>query len=161
MTIQRAFALSALALMLGAPVAAGAENVPAPNSLDAATNGYFDAVAKSDWRALSAGTTNTFHLVTPDGKRIDTEAFLRERIAHYLISSPAVVTVKIGASTIAGGSATESVDTSSFDWSMIGVWNGSVVEKDYQTHQLSWVKSSDGTWLLDEDHITRAIHTPW
>jgi hypothetical protein len=162
MMIQRAFVLAALAIVLSIPVAAGAQTAPARSPLDAATNGYFDAVANANWGAFLAGTTYTFHVILPDGKRLSNEEFLRERMAHFLISTPAIVTLKIGPSTISDGTATETVKSSSFDSAMIGgLRSGAVIEKDYETHQLSWVRGRDGAWLLDEDHITAALHTPY
>jgi hypothetical protein len=161
MMMLRALVPAALAIVLSVPVAAGAESGPAPSLLGAATNGYFDAIANANWDAFTAGTTSTFHVIKPDGKRLSSEQFLRERMAHYLISTPSIVSLEIGPSAIVDGVATETVKSSSFDWSMIGTRGGSQIEKDYETHQLSWVKGRDGAWLLDEDHITAALHTPY
>jgi hypothetical protein len=43
---------------------------------------------------------------------------------------------------------------------MLGTPHGPVLERDSAVHQLTWIKSADGNWLLDEDRLTSANHTP-
>ena len=67
-----------VALALAAPVAAIAQAAPAgpPNSLSAQTTAYFDAIAHGDGGTLSSITTNTFHVIQPNGKVLDYGKFI-------------------------------------------------------------------------------------
>jgi hypothetical protein len=159
MSLHRAFAATAFTLSLMLPLAAGAEPAPA-GPLGAVTNGYFDALANADWRKLANGTSSTFHLVLPDGRRVSAGEFFHRLSEHYLIASAPVGNVKIGPSTISATTATETVETNSWDYAMLGTPHGPVLERDYAVHQLTWIRSADGGWLLDEDHLTSATHTP-
>jgi hypothetical protein len=157
MSIHRTFATFFATLAFAAPLAAGAQT--APNALAAQTNTYFAALAAADGRALGSATSRTFHVILPDGTRPTNEAFFRQLADHYLIASGPVGTVKIGQSTISDTTATESVETSTWDYALDGARHGPALERDYAKHQLTWIKSANGTWLLDEDHITSAVHT--
>lgn len=153
-----AFALLAFAV----PSAAGAQTVPESpqNVLGALTKSYFAAVDAADGQALAAGTSSTFHVVLPGGKRLSAGEFIGRLSYHHLNASTPIGTVKIGPVTIAGTTATETVETSSWNYLQISYRGGPVVEHDYATHQLSWIKSADGTWLLDEDRLTSSVHSP-
>jgi hypothetical protein len=162
MALHRAAVPFALAFAFSGTFAAQAQTAPegARNALYAATNGYFDAISHSDWRALDDITSNAFHVVLPDGKRISNEEFIRRRSAHYLISTTPNVNVKIGTSAIAATGATETVNTASFDYALLGQNDSQIVERDLETHTLTWSKSHDGKWQLDEDRVTSAMHSP-
>ena len=162
MTVRHTFVLMLAALAFAARLPASAQAAPGSpqNVLLPLTNGYFAALADADGRALATRTTSTFHVILPDGKRISADEFFRRLSEHYLIASAPVGTVKIGPSTISDTNATETVETSSWDYAMLGGPQGPVLERDYATHQLTWIKSADGTWLLDEDRLTSAVHTP-
>jgi hypothetical protein len=160
MTVRFAFVFLAFALTLLLPPAARAE--PAlDGSLGAATNRYFDAVAGGKWSALANGTSSTFHVIFPDGKRLSAGEFFSRLSEHYLISSTPIGNVKIGPSTISDGSALETVETNSWDYAMVGTPHGPVLERDWAVHQMTWIKSANGAWLLDEDRLTSATHTPY
>ena len=105
-------------------------------------------------------TSSTFHVVEPDGTRVSAGEFFRRLSEHYLIASAPVGNVKIGQSSISATSATETVETNSWDYAMLGTPHGPVLERDSAVHQLTWIKSADGNWLLDEDRLTSANHTP-
>ena len=156
--MRRAFSSVILALVLAAPVAVSAQTNPAaqPDSLAALTHSYFDAIQRDDVGALSGLTSDTFHEIGPDGKRSLFEEFIRSVSAIYFIAQyPMGTTAKIGATTITPTSATESVD--SVRWYMGAtsedISMGTVPERRRSMHQLVWVKSSTGKWLLDEDHV--------
>jgi len=157
--VHRAFVATVFALSLALPLAAGSSPAPA-GPLGDVTNGYFDALANADWRALANATSSTFHVVEPDGTRVSAGEFFRRLSEHYLIASAPVGNVKIGQSSISATSATETVETNSWDYAMLGTPHGPVLERDSAVHQLTWIKSADGNWLLDEDHLTSANHTP-
>jgi hypothetical protein len=158
-TARSPSALAALALVLFAPAAAGAQSTPAmpQNDLPALTSAYFDAVAHGDTDALAARTSPTFHVILPDGRRLTGNAYFRDAVAHNLIASPPSGTVKIRSTGITGSTATESVDTATYDYAFLGL-GGQSLEHDFATHELTWVRAADGTWLLDEDHITSDRH---
>jgi hypothetical protein len=156
---HRAFVATLFALSLTLPLAAGSEPAPA-GPLGSVTSSYFDALASADWRTLANGTSSTFHVVLPDGTRVSAGEFFRRLSQHYLIAGAPVGNVKIGPSTISDTTATETVATQSWDYAMLGAPHGPVLERDSAVHQLTWIKSADGTWLLDEDHLTSANHTP-
>ncbi len=157
MTFKRIAALTALAALL-VPAAAGAQSGPLAPSADltALTNSYFAAISAGDAPAIAAHFSPSFRVILPDGKHLTGEGFLRRTLDHYLVSSPASGTVKINAATVSDPIATESVETASYDYAILG--HGQAVEHDFDTHQLTWIRSG-GTWLLDEDHITSAVHT--
>jgi hypothetical protein len=160
MLLRRASLSAALILTLALPLAARAEPAPA-SPLGAVTNGYFDAIADGNWRALADGTSSTFHVVLPDGRRLSADDFFSRLSRHYLISSTPVGNVKIGPSTVSDGTAIETVETNSWDYAMVGAPHGPVLERDWAVHQLTWIKSANGAWLLDEDRLTSATHTPY
>jgi hypothetical protein len=153
-----------VALALAAPVAATAQTAPAgtPDSLSAQTTAYFNAIAHGDGQTLSSITTNTFHVIQPDGKRLDYGRFI-EGVSkiYFTAEQPSGNSQRIKSTVLTDTGARETVD--SMRW-YYGANNpdpmsGPGVERDYATHQLTWVKSANGTWLLDEDHITAAENT--
>ena len=157
--MRRAFSSIVLALALAAPVAVAAQTAPAelPDSLASLTNGYFNAIQRADVTTFANTISNTFHQISPDGKSYSFEAFMREVSSIYFTAqSPMGTTVKIRATTITPTGATESVD--SLRWYYGGspedLMSGPVEERALSTHQLTWIKSSTGKWLLDEDHVT-------
>jgi hypothetical protein len=167
-TVRAAFGpIFALVLAFAVPLGAGAQAPPgSPQSvLDSLTNKYFDAVNTADGQALAAATSSTFRVIRPNGKPLSFGEFVGRLSEKYLTASTPVLTVKIGAVAIAATTATATVETSSWDYRFGGAPHGwdrrdRVLERDYATHQLSWIKSADGTWLLDEDHLTSAAHWP-
>lgn len=157
--MRRAFSSIVLALTLAAPVAVAAQTAPAelPDSLASLTNGYFNAIQRNDATTLADAISNTFHQISPDGKRISFEAFMREVGSLYFIAqAPMGTTVKIRATTITPTGATESVDTLSWYYggSPEDPMSGPTEVRTFSTHRLTWIKSSTGKWLLDEDHVT-------
>jgi hypothetical protein len=151
-------------LALAIPVAASAQTAPAgtPDSLSAQTTAYFKAIAHSDEATLSGITTKTFHVIQPDGKRLDFGGFI-EGVSkiYFTAEQPSGNSERIKSTVLTDTGAKETVD--SMRW-YYGAENpdpmsGPGVERDYATHELTWVKSANGTWLLDEDHITAAQNT--
>ncbi len=71
------------------------------------------------------------------------------------------IDVKIKASNESATGASATVDT--MHWWYGGLTNDPMsaphTERDFATHQLTWIKTADGRWLLDEDHITAAFNT--
>ncbi|HEY5348150.1 MAG TPA: hypothetical protein VIJ64_00380 [Candidatus Lustribacter sp.] len=167
-TVRAAFGpILALALAFAVPLGAGAQAVPgSPQSvLNSLTNTYFTAVNAADGQALASATSSRFHVILPDGKTLSFGDFVGRLSEKYLNASTPVLTVKIGAVAIAATTATTTVETSSWDYRFGGAPHGwdrrdRVLERDYATHRLSWIKSADGAWLLDEDHLTSAAHWP-
>jgi hypothetical protein len=153
-----------VALALAAPVAAVAQAAPAgpPNSLSAQTTAYFDAIAHGDGGTLSSITTNTFHVIQPNGKVLDYGKFI-EGVSkiYFTASSPSGNSQRIKSTVVTPTGARETVDSMRWYYGSINVdpMAGPGVERDYATHELTWVKSANGTWLLDEDHITAAQNT--
>jgi hypothetical protein len=163
MTAHRLFGTLTIVLGCALPLAAYAQataGADPQNALAPLTTSYFDALAQADGRALGTLTSASFHVILPDGKRLGAEGFFRGLAEHHLIASTPVGNVKIGATAFAGGVATETVVTDSWDYALIGAGHGQVLERDYATHRLSWIKGTDGAWLLDEDHVTAAVHAP-
>ena len=145
------------------PVAAAAQAAPAvPDSLSAQTSRYFDAIAHGDGGALSSITTNTFHVIQPDGKVLDYDKFIQgvSKI-YFTASSPSGNSERIKSTVVTATGARETVDSTRWYYGSNNPdpMGAPGVERDYATHQLSWVKSANGTWLLDEDHITAAQNT--
>jgi hypothetical protein len=153
-----------VALALAAPVAAAAQAAPAgpPVSLSAQTSNYFDAIAHGDGGTLSSITTNTFHVIQPNGKVLDYGKFI-EGVSkiYFTASSPSGNSQRIKSTVLTATGARETVDSMRWYYGSINVdpMAGPGVERDYATHELTWVKSANGTWLLDEDHITAAQNT--
>jgi hypothetical protein len=152
-----------VALALAAPVAAAAQAAPAgPASRSAQTSKYFDAIAHGDGQTLSSITTNTFHVIQPNGKRLDYGAFIAGVSKIYFTAEqPSGNNERIKSTVVTDTGARETVD--SMRW-YYGANNPDPmgapgVERDYATHEMTWVKSANGTWLLDEDHITAALNT--
>jgi len=153
-----------VALALAAPIAAGAQTAPAgsPDSLSAQTNRYFDAISHGDGETLSNITTNTFHVVQPDGRRLDYSAFIADVSKIYFTAQqPSGNSQRIKTTVVTGTGARETVDAMRWYYGAINPnpMSAPGVERDYATHELTWVKSANGTWLLDEDHITVAENT--
>jgi hypothetical protein len=158
MTVPRALALLLLALAFAAPLAAGAQTAPPgpPNSLDAQTNAYFHAVAKADAETLINTTSKTYHVITPDGKRLGyDDYFSRISTVAFTAQPPMGMNVKIRSTTLTPTGATQSVDT--LQWYYGGLSNnprsGTLLARDSAYHQLTWTKTASGKWLLEEDHI--------
>jgi hypothetical protein len=148
----------ALALTLGAPLAAAAQTAPVPAAdLNALAGAYFNDIGYGRLEALAARTSPDFHVVLPDGARLSGDAFLRRTAAHYAISSPPTISLQFGARSGSGTTVTQTVKTSSVDYAFLGT-DGQSVEHDFATHQLTWKQSADGKWLLDEDRITAEQH---
>jgi len=159
MIVHRALGSFALALAFAAPPAVVAQTAPVSPaaSLAAQTNRYFTAVAQADVVVLSATTSPTFHVITAEGKRLSYEDFLRQITTAALTAIPPKGnSQRITASTITPTGATETVSAEYWFW---GAQNQDPMsapktEQDFSTHQLTWTRSADGTWQLDEDHIT-------
>jgi len=150
-----------LALVLASPVAAFAQTAPAADTdlLASLTNGYFNAIQSDNVTTLANTISPAFHTIGPDRKRHSFEEFMREVSEIYFISTgPLGTTVKINATAITPTGATETVDT--LRWYMGGInpdpMSGPMLERIQSVHELNWIKSSDGRWLLEEDHITSA-----
>lgn len=126
-------------------------------SLDAATHAYFDAVFKADGGALASTTSRAFHVISFDGKRLSSDDYFKQIfLANTLELPPVGDTVAIKAESINGDKATQTVLTQHWYGGAqpSDPMMGPVMERDFETHQLTWVKSPSGAWLLDEDHIT-------
>jgi hypothetical protein len=153
-----------VALALAAPVAAAAQAAPAgpPDSLSAQTSHYFDAIAHGDGDTLSSITTNTFHVIQPGGKRLDYDGFIAGVSKIYFTAlSPSGNSERIKSTVLTATGARETVDSTRWYYGANNPdpMGAPGVERDYATHELTWVKSANGTWLLDEDHITAAQNT--
>jgi hypothetical protein len=162
--MKRSLVSLLIALALAAPLAATAQTTPAAPgpTLSALTDSYFNAIAHSDEPVLSTMTSNTFHVIQPDGKRLNYDQFIRGvATLWFTAQNPSGNSQKITSSTITNTGATETVDTSRWYHGAINPdpMGGPGVEHDYATHQLTWIKSPKGNWLLDEDHITSAMNT--
>jgi hypothetical protein len=158
MTLPRAFGLLLLALAFAAPRAAGAQTVPAgaADALAAQTNAYFHAVAKADAATLIDTTSKTYHVITPDGKRLNwDDYFARISSVAFMAQPPMGMNVKIKSTTLTATGATQSVDT--LQWYYGGLSNNprmsTVLARDTAYHELTWTKTASGKWLLEEDHI--------
>ncbi len=146
-------ALAVLAVL--APSAALA--APPPPELAAATTAYINALNAGDLDAISAATTGTFHAIESDGKHLTERQYLTQLAAHWLNASPASGKTSLGPAQLDGDTATVTVDTETYDRAFLA---GTVyVEHDALRHLLTWKRGPDGVWLLDEDHITAAVHT--
>jgi hypothetical protein len=162
--MKHALASVILAVALAAPLAVAAQTTPAaaPAQLDALTSTYFNAILRNDAAALSGIVSPTFHAIGADGKRQDFDAFMYAVSTQWFrMQPPNGIDVKIKGSTLSAAGATENVAT--LLW-FSGVSNpnpldGPTIERDYGTHQLTWIKSASGKWLLDEDHTTALQHT--
>lgn len=159
MSVHRLLGPVFLALAFAGPLAAGAQTAApgVPNSLAAQTKGYFTAVLHADGPTLSGDVSSTFHFVRQDGTQLDYPDFMRDITRDYFTASnPMGVNVDIKSSNEAASHATETVDTLSWWYGAQSndPMAGPVIARFYATHQLTWTKSSAGTWLLDEDHIT-------
>jgi hypothetical protein len=151
-------ALIALALTGAFPLTALAEPAPpaAQPALAAATNAYFNAVNTGNTAAFNRSISAAFRVTLSDGTQVGSGDYIGSVLARQLDRSTPVQSVRIGRTSIDGATATEIVDVSSWD----NVMNGTRVnlERDTATHRLSFVQTADGTWLLNEDHITSALH---
>lgn len=155
MTLPRALGPILLALVFAAPLAAAAQSVPP--ALDAQTHAYFDAVDNNNFQAMGNITSDTFHVITADGKRLSSEAFSEQvAAANFRALPPMGTNVKIKASNVTPTRATETVDT--IHWyngaPSIDPMSAPQTAHVFATHQLTWIRSANGKWLLDEDHIT-------
>lgn len=149
----------ALALALAAPAAVAAQTAPQPDAdLGALAGAYFNDVGHGRLDAVANRTSTAFHVILPDGSRLSSEAFLRAAADHYAISSPPLISLKFGAITSSGATTTQIVKTSSVDYAFLGL-GGQSVEHDFATHRLTWSRSTDGKWQLDEDRITTDQHS--
>ena len=149
-------AVFGLALALPSVALAQSASAPAPSSLAAATNAYFAAFATADYAALARTTTRTFRMIGPDGKAVDPGEYLGAMYTRHIDSSTPRTTVQTGTPVVTGKTATEPVFYASFDYRILDGFQ--FLERDNSDHQLSFVQAADGTWLLDEDHITGARH---
>jgi hypothetical protein len=161
MTMHRALGPIILALALVTPFAASAQTAPTgPDSLGALTDRYFNAIGKGN--VIGIDTTPTFHVIQSNGKRLSLDAFEGQIATHYLVALPPMGhSQKITSSTVTDSIAKETVDTRNwfFGAASDDPMSGPKTELDFATHQLTWVKSADGKWQLDEDHITWALST--
>ncbi len=163
MKVHRALGTSLLALALAVPLTAAAQTAPLnPSSVAALTNDYFGALLRGDAAAVAHSTTGTFHVIQADGKRLSYPDFIGVvMVLFFQAQQPMGIDVKITASNETGNSANETVDT--VRWFFGGMNNDPMrtptTQRDFATHQLTWIKSADGRWLLDEDHITHAFNT--
>jgi hypothetical protein len=161
--MKHALACAILAVALAAPLAVAAQTAPgAATDLDAATNTYFNAILHNDVIALSGLTTPTFHTIGPDGSRGDFGVFMSAvSLQYFRMLPPFGIDVRIKNSDLGAAGATENVST--LLW-YSGVSNpnpldGPTLERDYGTHQLTWIRSTNGKWLIDEDHTTALVRT--
>ncbi len=153
-----------VSLALTAPVAAAAQTAPAgpPDSLSAQTTAYFDAISHGDGAKLSSITTNTFHVIQPNGKQLNYAGFIAgvSKI-YFTASSPSGNSQRIKSTVLTDTGARETVDAERWFYGANNPdpMGAPGVERDYSTHELTWVKAANGTWLLDEDHVTAAQST--
>jgi hypothetical protein len=155
MSVHRLLGPVFLALAVAIPQVAAAQTAPA--TLAAQTKGYFTAVLHADGPVLSRTTTNTFHLIELDGTRLDYQAFMRSITNDaFNEQEPMGVDVNIKSSNVTDSQVTETVDTLLWFYGAISIdpMSAPVESRDYATHTLTWTKAADGTWLLDEDHVT-------
>ena len=163
MKVHRALGHCLLALALAVPLTAAAQTAPRdPTSVAALTNDYFEALLRGDAAAVAHTTTGTFHVIQADGKRLSYPDFIGLVMELYFqAQQPMGIDVKIKASNETGNSTIETVDT--LRWFFGGMNNDPIrtptTQRDFATHQLTWIKSADGRWLLDEDHITSFFNT--
>ena len=162
--MRLALASALLAVALAAPLALAAQPAaaPAPASLEAATNAYFGAVFHGDVTALAHMTSPNFHWIDADGKRRDINGFLYEVSSQYLkMQAPSGYNFSVKSSALTPAGATETVST--VLWfsgvSNIDPMQGPTLERDFGTHQLTWVKSGNGEWKIEEDHTTSLMRT--
>lgn len=163
MKVHRAFGSGLLALALAFPLTGAAQTAPLdPSSVAALTNAYFDALTRGDAAAVAHTTTSSFHVILADGKRLSYPDFIGVVMEIFFqAQQPMGIDVKIKASNETGTSTNETVDT--LHWFFGGMNNDPMrtptTQRYYATHQLTWLKSADGRWLLDEDHITSSFNT--
>ena len=156
MSVHRLLGSVFLALAFAAPQAAGAQ-AASPDALAAQTRDYFTAVLHADADTLAGETSRSFRYVRQNGTEVGYEDFVREVTRDaFGRQNPMGVTVTIKSSRDSGPDVEETVDTMTW-WS--GALSpdpmmGPVVGHSFATHQLTWSKSADGRWLLDEDHLT-------
>lgn len=161
--MKHALACAILAVAFAMPLAAAAQSAPgAAADLDTATTIYFNAILHNDVVALSGLTSPTFHVIRPDGTRGDFGEFMSAVSTQFFrMLPPFGVDVKIKSSASTAGGATETVST--LLWysgvSSPDPLNGPTIERDFGTHQLTWIKLPSGKWLLDEDHTTALVRT--
>lgn len=160
MSVHRLLGPIFLALAVAIPQVAAAQSA-APATLATQTKDYFTAVLHANGPALSRTTTSTFHLIERDGTRLDYQAFMRSITNDaFNEQEPMGVDVNIKSSNVTDSQATETVDTLLWFYGALSVdpMSAPVESRDYATHTLTWTKAADGTWLLDEDHVT-STHT--
>ncbi len=113
-----------VALALAGPVAASAQAAPAgpPDSLSVQTSNYFDAIAHGNGDALSSITTNTFHVIQPDGKVLDYGKFI-EGVSkiYFTASSPSGNSQRIKSTVVTANGARETVDSMRWYYGAINV----------------------------------------
>src|ERR1700761_6877341 len=124
-----------ISLALTAPVAAAAQTAPAvPDSLSAQTSRYFDAIAHGDGGTLSSITTNTFHVIQPNGKVLDYGKFI-EGVSkiYFTASSPSGNSQRIKSTLLTDSGARETVDSTRWYYGAINVdpMAGPGIERDY------------------------------
>lgn len=156
MSVHRLLGSVFLALAFAAPQAAGAQ-ATSPDALATQTRDYFTAVLHADAGTLAGETSRSFRYVRQNGTQEGYEDFLRDVTRDaFSRQNPMGVTVTIKSSSESGAEAEETVNTMSW-WSgalSVDPLSGPVVAHSFATHQLTWSKSADGRWLLDEDHLT-------
>ncbi|HEV8023143.1 MAG TPA: hypothetical protein VGP41_17845 [Candidatus Lustribacter sp.] len=162
--MKHALACAILAVALAAPPAVMAQPAPAAatDQLTALTNSYYNAILHNDAVALAAIISPTFHAIGPDGTRQEFDAFMYGVSTQWFrMQPPNGIDVKIKNSALSAAGATE--DVSTVLWysgvSNIDPMSGPTLERDYGTHQLTWIKAPGGKWLLDEDHTTALQRT--
>jgi hypothetical protein len=155
-TLRTALIALALSGAFPLPALAGPAPAAAGPALAAATRAYFDAVNTGDTTAFNRSISATFRVTLPDGTQLGSGDYIGGVLARQLDRSTPVQSVRIGPASIDGATATEIVDVSSWN----NVMNGTRLnlERNASTHRLSFVQSAGGTWLLNEDHITSALH---
>jgi hypothetical protein len=151
-TFVRTLATTAFALMLLTPLNASADPLSPDqmSSLTASTGAYFRALYKLDYPALTAMATPDFTIIK-NGKPFGGKLVDQIQTAKLTLNDVSGK-LRIDSATSTGSTVTELVSLN-IQGQVAGDADDATGRTSTSSHQLTWIKSASGKWLLAKDVI--------
>jgi hypothetical protein len=151
-TFVRIMTTIAFAMTLLTPLNASADPLsPAQmSSLSASTGAYFRALYKLDYPALTEMATPDF-VIVKNGKSFGSKPADQIQTAKLTVNDVSG-RIRIDSASSIGGTVTEVVSLN-IQGQVAGDANDASGRTSTSSHQLTWIKSATGKWLLAKDVI--------